>query len=117
MWTAFGRKLVHDSPISEWPDWLIARQQPKMLPPASFTHIRSHKNLEGVANFVASRVEGERNTGAFWGFCRALEAVNEGVVSEAEAVQILTDAARRTGLAEREVRAVTRSAKLRAGRR
>jgi hypothetical protein len=88
-----------------------------MLPPASFTRIRSHKNLEGVANFVASRLEGERNTGAFWGFCRAFDAVNEGVISEAEAVRILIDAALRTGLAEREVRAVARSAKLRAGRR
>jgi len=116
-WPAFGRKLVHDLTISEWPDWLIARQQPKMLPPASFTRIRSHKNLEGVANFVASRLEGERNTGAFWGFCRAFDAVNEGVISEAEAVQILMDAALRTGLAEGEVRAVARSAKLRAGRR
>jgi hypothetical protein len=116
-WPAFSRKLVHDLPISEWPDWLITRQQPKMLPPASFTRIRSHKNLEGVANFVASRLEGERNTGAFWGFCRAFDAVNDGVISEAEAVQILMDAALRTGLAEREVRAVARSAKLRAGRR
>jgi hypothetical protein len=26
-WPSFGRKLVHDLPIGEWPDWLIAKQQ------------------------------------------------------------------------------------------
>jgi hypothetical protein len=117
MWPAFGRRLIYDLPISEWPDWLIAKQQPKFLPPSSFPRVSGRQSLDGVANFVASRTEGERNTGAFWGFCRAFEAVRDGTIGEAEAVQILTAAAFRSGLGEREVRSVARSARLRAGRR
>jgi hypothetical protein len=70
-----------------------------------------------VAQFVEALREGNRNNGAFWGFCRAYEAVNAGLVSEREAISVITQAALRTGLGEREVRAIARSAKLRAGRR
>jgi hypothetical protein len=73
--------------------------------------------LEGVANFVASRPEGERNCSTFWGFCRAFEAVLDGAISESEAVSTLTAAALRSGLPENEIRAIARSARVRAGRR
>jgi hypothetical protein len=112
-WPAFGRKIAHEGPISEWPDWLIAKQQPK--PPANFyPRPGSKSNLEPVAKFVASLVEGKRNNGTFWAFCRAFEAADTGAVSESEAVHIITRAALSTGLAEREVRAIARSARLRA---
>jgi hypothetical protein len=113
-WPAFGRKLVCDRPISEWPDWLIAKQQPK--PPRDFLPSKpgSRAGLEPVAKFVASLGEGNRNNGTFWGFCRALEAVNAGSVSESEALHVVTQAALSTGLPEREVRAIARSARLRA---
>jgi hypothetical protein len=113
-WPAFGRRVPCDAPISEWPDWLIAKQQPK-APPSSFPGGSISKNLEPVARFVESLQEGSRNSGTFWGFCRAYEAVYGGLVSEAEAVGTITRAALRTGLGEREVRAVARSARLRAG--
>jgi hypothetical protein len=112
-WPAFGRRVPCDAPVSEWPDWLIARQQPK-APPILFPRGVS-KNLEPVAKFVEALQEGSRNSGTFWGFCRAYEAVNAGLVSEAEAISIITCAALRTGLGEAEVRATARSARLRAG--
>jgi hypothetical protein len=113
-WPAFGRKVACDAPISEWPDWLIAKQQPK--PPRDFfPHTAcSNYNLEPVAKFVAALPEGNRNNGAFWGFCRAFEAVNAGSIGESEAAHIITQAALSTGLCEREVRAIARSAELRA---
>jgi hypothetical protein len=113
-WPAFGRRVSCDAPVNEWPDWLIAKQQPK-APPSSFPRGTS-KNLESVAKFVESLLEGNRNSGTFWGFCRAYETAGGGLISEAEAVGIITQAALRTGLSEREVRAVARSARLRAGR-
>ena len=77
-WPAFGRKIACEGPISEWPDWLIAKQQPR--PPRDFFPRTpgSKNNLDPVAKFVASLVEGNRNNGTFWGFCRAFEAVAEG---------------------------------------
>ncbi len=113
-WPAFGRKIVCDQPISEWPDWLIAKQQPK--PPRDFLPSKqgSRTSLEPVVKFVASLAEGNRNNGTFWGFCRALEAVKAGSVSESEALHVVTQAALSTGLPEREVRAIARSARLRA---
>jgi hypothetical protein len=116
-WPAYGRKLVKDLPISEWPDWLIFKQQPKTFSPKSVPRLCGSQNIDGLANFVASRPEGERNSGAFWGFCRAFEAVNDGTLAESEIVQTLTAAALRTGLPESEVRAIARSARLQAGRR
>ena len=113
-WPAFGRRVSCDAPVNEWPDWLIAKQQPKAPPFSSFPRGTS-KNLESVARFVESLQEGSRNSGTFWGFCRAYEAVNAGLVSEAEAFSIITQAALRTGLGSREVSAVARSARLRAG--
>ena len=74
------------------------------------------KNLESVGKFVESLREGNRNSGTFWAFCRAYEAIDAGLISEAEAVGTITQAALRTGLGEREVRAVARSARLGAGR-
>jgi hypothetical protein len=115
-WPAYGRKLVLDVPISEWPDWLIDHQQPKIYAMPSL-RAKTPQGLEGVANFVASRPEGERNCSTFWGFCRAYEAVLDGVISESEAVSTLTGAALRSGLPENEIRAIARSAKIRAGRR
>ena len=112
-WPAFGRRVPCDAPVNEWPDWLIAKQQPT-VPPVSFPRGYS-KNLEPVAKFVESLMEGNRNSGTFWGFCRAYETADAGFTSEAEAVGIITQAALRTGLEEREVRAVARSARHRAG--
>jgi hypothetical protein len=114
-WPAFGRRVSCDAPVNEWPDWLIAKQQPK-APPISFPP-GACKDLGPVAKFVESLQEGGRNNGTFWGFCRAYEAVNAGLVYEAPAIAIITQAALRTGLSEREVQAVARSARHRAGRR
>ena len=98
-WPAFGRRVSCDAPINEWPDWLIAKQQPK-APPILFPRGPSG-DLQPVAKFVESLQEGNRNNGTFWGFCRAYEAAAAGAVSETEAVAIITQAALRTGLEER----------------
>jgi Bifunctional DNA primase/polymerase, N-terminal len=101
-WPSYGRRVSCDAPINEWPDWLITKQQPK-VPPSSFPRGGVSKNLEPLAQFVEALREGNRNNGAFWGFCRAYEVVNAGLVSEREAVSDITQAALRTGLGEREV--------------
>ena len=48
-WPGFGRKVVLDALVSEWPDWLIAKQQPK--PPKDF--------FPGIGAQERSRTRGE----------------------------------------------------------
>jgi hypothetical protein len=116
-WPAAGQKILCDDPLSEWPRWLIVRQQPK--PERVFRPVINGsrpKSLQPLADFVASLQEGSRNTGTFWGFCRAFDAVAEGLVSESEAFNVIAEAASRTGLAEPEIRAIARSARNRSGK-
>src|SRR5262249_1055414 len=112
-WPAFGRKIFHDVPIVDWPRWMIRKMQPP--PPPAFHRGTGQgpKSLEHLANFVAGLPEGQRNSGTFWGFCRAFEAVAQGAASESDAVFAISTAALRTGLLETEIRAIARSAKFR----
>jgi hypothetical protein len=114
-WPAAGKKIVHDVPLAEWPPWLIKAQQPPLMPVREFHRGSGEgaKSLEHLANFVAGLPEGQRNSGTFWGFCRAFEAVAQGGVSETDAVYAISTAALRTGLPETEIRAIARSAKFR----
>jgi hypothetical protein len=112
-WPAFGRKVVRNDPICDWPNWLIAKQQPKplqyFLPRGGSTN-----KIDPLVSWVASLREGERNCGAFWGFCRVFEAVAAGIIDEAGAVNLITAAALSTGLTDQEVRGIARNARLRA---
>ncbi|MGA5516991.1 bifunctional DNA primase/polymerase [Streptomyces pseudogriseolus] len=60
---------------------------------------------QGLVQFVLAAHEGQRNTRLFWAACRAYE---DGIGPEL--VEPLVDAARATGLSEREARATIASA-------
>ena len=54
-WPAFGRRVSCDAPVNEWPDWLIAKQQPK-APPIWFPAWRLQGSWAGCeVRGVASR--------------------------------------------------------------
>lgn len=59
-----------------------------------------------LAAWVASRVEGERNRSLFWAACR----LAENGIRPSDALDVLSAAAGRAGLAEREISATVRSA-------
>lgn len=59
-----------------------------------------------LAGWVATRSEGERNRGLFWAACR----LAENNVPSADALDVLTAAAKITGLGEREITSTIRSA-------
>jgi hypothetical protein len=115
-WPAAGKKLIHDVPMVNWPRWMIKAMQP--TPPPAFHRGpgQGANSLEHLANFVAGLPEGQRNSGTFWGFCRAFEAAAQGSVSESEAWRAIADAALRTGLSLTEVRTIARSARTRSGK-
>ena len=67
-------------------------------------------DLSHLAAWVERQHEGNRNDGLFWAACRAAEAGDETVLDE------LANAARSTGLADREIAATISSARRTAGR-
>lgn len=59
-----------------------------------------------LAAWVANRAEGERNRGLFWAACR----LAENGIRPSETLDVLSAAASRAGLADREITATVRSA-------
>jgi Bifunctional DNA primase/polymerase, N-terminal len=85
-----------------------------LLEPDRHTAPRPAKVQRGDVSHLAAWVErqreGNRNDGLFWAACRAAETGDETVLTE------LANAARTTGLADREIPATIRSARRTAGR-
>ncbi|WP_231123824.1 bifunctional DNA primase/polymerase [Nocardioides sambongensis] len=79
-------------------------EPPRPAPPRAPT--RALGSPEGLANYVASRPEGERNRGLFWAACRMVEEGHGFDTTRS----ILGDAARSAGLPERETESTIRSA-------
>jgi hypothetical protein len=106
VWWPTHRRVLLDVPIASWPEWLLAAQQPK---PArqQISSGPTPASIAGVASFVETTPEGQRNCVAYWGLCRAFEAENQGLEG---AVAAVTDAALRNGLDRQEVATIVRSA-------
>jgi Bifunctional DNA primase/polymerase, N-terminal len=105
--------------IAEAPEWIVElvlpekeAPPPKRHYPLSDTPLRG---LKGVIGTVANARQGERNSLAFWGACRAAELVGDGAIAEHFAEQLLVEAASCAGLSHAEARVTVRSG-LRNGR-
>jgi hypothetical protein len=106
-WPAYGRKVLLDVPLAPWPEWLLAAQQPKPVKQQIISSGPTPASIAGIASFVETTPEGQRNCAAYWGLCRAFEAENQGVEG---AVAAVADAALKNGLDRREVATIVRSA-------
>ena len=100
------------------PAWLVEALNP---PPPSIISYGSYTpmsgspdmRLEGILVTVASAREGERNQLTFWGACKIADMVATRDLDAGEAVkaiEVLTEAARRTGLPLFEIRRTIASA-------
>ena len=90
-------------------DWDAARRElqpePQRQPPRRPERDRDRPaRVTHLADWVARQEEGNRNAGAFWAACRAVEA------GDSEALDAIARAARAAGLDEREVCRTIRSA-------
>ena len=106
VWWPTHRRVLLDVPIAPWPEWLLAAQQPKLFR-QQISSGPTPASIAGVASFVETTPEGQRNCVAYWGLCRAFEAENQGVEG---AVAAVADAALKNGLDRREVATIVRSA-------
>ena len=96
---------LNTAPIATAPGWLLsAAVRPKPPPPQSFTGTVGRREV-GLVTAVAEATENCRNNILYWAARRALDS---GSFLEIRAT--LADAARSTGLSEREIENTLRSA-------
>jgi hypothetical protein len=102
----YAWETVH--PVAIAPEWLrqIIRQRPRPPRPLASTLLAGN----ALIRFVASSLEGERNSRLFWAACRAVEGGSFGRLEKA-----LEDAALSAGLDVDEISRVFLSAERRAG--
>jgi hypothetical protein len=104
-WPASGLPVLADSGIVPWPEWL-APFAPSPGPLPQPPHSPIPRRAQGIVRTVALAQEGERNRLLFWSTCRAREMLLSGDLDNSAGIQVieaLREAARRAGLAEREI--------------
>jgi Bifunctional DNA primase/polymerase, N-terminal len=106
--------IARDLPIAAAPRWLIDAAIPEPAPtPAPMPAFRSDaiklRGVAGILSLVANARQGERNRLFFWGARRLAEKVHEGLIDHGEARALISEAARRAGLTNVEIKATARS--------
>jgi hypothetical protein len=72
--------------------------------------LQSDKDLEPLVRVILRAREGERNTVTFWAACRMAEHVHSGQVTRGDMIELVVEAASRTGLTRAEARSIANSA-------
>jgi hypothetical protein len=97
------------------PDWIIkALKPPPPIVQPSPREVRSsaqaQRKIDGIIRAIAGARAGERNAVAFWGACRFAELVDQRVLGRNTAIEIVVEAATRTGLPRDEALTTAHSA-------
>jgi hypothetical protein len=112
-WPIEGLEVL-DAPLADWPEWLVpaAPSPPKQNPGRALAIATAGADIQfrGVAKRVARATEGERNSVAYWGACRAAEFVIANKIDRAFAAEVIALAACRAGLSAEEARRTVASA-------
>ena len=109
---------ISESRITAFLDAAAALIKTTPRPRASANSCRFQPNsraLAGLLRRIASAPEGDRNSLAFWGACRAGEMVAAGLLGAETAVAVIAEAATRAGLSHAEATRTAASG-VRAGR-
>jgi hypothetical protein len=112
-WPAEGLEVLHPRTFAIVPDWIVEALRPPAPPPPRarpLTIEQSSHRLEGIIETIVSAREGERNRLSYWGACRLAELVAENMLSTSDAIDIVVEAASRTGLSRQEALQTARSA-------
>jgi Bifunctional DNA primase/polymerase, N-terminal len=114
-WPACGLGALHGMTLAPVPEWIIRALEPPppIVPPSPRkvqTSAQAQRKVDGIIRVMAGAHEGERNAVAFWGAARLAEMVEQGLISNADVVDIASEAASRTGLPYKEARRTAQSA-------
>jgi hypothetical protein len=120
-WPAEGHVVEHADQLAEVPDFIIntlTAQKADLQPRKRSILLAFHQpspaeieaRLDGIVRTIACAPNGQRNSSAYWGACRLAEMVNDGCLGREDAIELVIEAASRTGLAAHEARLTALSA-------
>ena len=106
-WPAHGFDVMHGGALAEVPEWVMRKLNPPQQPipvrrPLSVS-VDIGAKVRGILTTVSNAAPGQRNAVLHWGACRFGEIVAEQRISEAQAIDLLTDAGCASGLPRPEV--------------
>lgn len=114
-WPACGLEVLHGQVLADVPEWVVRKLEKPDPPPrtnivpfAPRTPLPEIGNarVQGVVSTVINAKEGQRNSLLFWGACVIRDMVVSRDLDEIgrqNAVQLLAEAGRKTGLPEIEI--------------
>jgi Bifunctional DNA primase/polymerase, N-terminal len=108
-WPAQGLKVSLPNTLAEMPDWVVEQLKPPL--PHSFERdaqqsytnwatdfanegVSLENRISGALALVISAPDGEQNNRLYWASRRFVEMCDEGLLDEADALELLLDAAR-----------------------
>jgi len=112
-WPACGFEVLHPAVLAPVPDWIIARLQRSETRPYIVRSIELDNvpaKIRGIIRTITDAREGERNNLVFWGACRLRELADQHILLRDDAIDIVLEAAQRTGLPYSEALRTARSA-------
>jgi hypothetical protein len=114
-WPACGFEVLHGDVLAPVPAFIIKALEPPRpsalsCPQEVKTSAQAQHKIDGVIRTIAGAREGERNAVTFWGACRFAEMIRQSLISRNDAIEIVVEAASRTGLPRHEARSTALSA-------
>jgi hypothetical protein len=74
------------------------------------TPAQAQRKVDGIIRAMVEAPPGQRNALAFWGALRFAEMVSQSLLSRADAIELVVEAASRSGLPRDEARSTAHSA-------
>jgi hypothetical protein len=118
-WPATGLEVLHAKKLQRVPEWVIAAlHQPPVTVPFPSRHRPFHissseqtyAKIVGIVRTIATARAGERNALTYWGACRLAELVALNLIDPHTALDLVVEAATRTGITWKEARRTALSA-------
>ena len=111
-WPVTGLEVLHANVLAPVPEWILRalhKPEPRRAPAAVDLDSAPSK-IAGIIRAIAGAREGQRNQLCFWGACRLAELAAQQVIARDEAIDIVVEAASRSGLSYAEAVKTARSA-------
>jgi len=112
-WPACGLEVLHAGVMAPVPDWVIDALEPKVIAIPTRISAAAHRpsvaSIRGALNVLAGASQGARNYTLFWTACRMGEAMRNGIITRAEATDLVLSVGRQVGLLDREILATANS--------
>jgi len=111
-WPAEGLQVEHSKVLAPVPDAIIQALKPPPPPQRRATTAPLQNpdgRIAGILRTIARAPEGQRNRLTFWGACRLAEMVAAGALSDSHALDLIIEAASRTGLPYAEAKRTANS--------